>query len=950
MENNKFDIHLNCIEDSIKWVNSNLAGDKKEQSYSRLVEQRRKLKKIKYALSNNPAAAIYGESQKGKSYLVSSLLSSPNQPFKVIDAYGNDYDFKLDINPIGQDKESTSVVTRFSLSYNWENDEYPVKIQLLSIVDIILLLSDSYYNDLINHKLISPEDLNSKIKEITQEINNNSSHEIIIEDDILDIRDYFVKHFPSKAYNIISTDYFEVISKKIKHIPIDNWVDVFSVLWNNNVLFIELFNKLISKFKEIEFTDCLYVPFDAVLRKYGTLLDVNRLNEINSNIIGTETNYLSDTEVYFKSKSGSEIKKKLKKSYLCALTAEVVFKLPENLKNDKAFLNNTDLLDFPGARARLENNESSINKDEIPKMLLRGKVAYLFNKYADNYKINTILFCHDKMQTAQRYMPNLLNNWIQTTIGATAVERQKFIENSKIAPLFIISTKFNTDLQLTQNDSIENIDSRNNRWNQRFSKVLMEEIVNNDMYDWFKNWTEKTTKFNNIYLLRDYFFSSETQNQLFNGFNETGCESEEIKPINYPKFRNDLKSSFLNHNFIKDHFDNPEFTWEESTSINKDGTQLILNNLTIATENINIARETKFKNQLNDLILNLQNEHLKHYHTGDSDNLLIKAKETAGRLQAKLDISYGRDPYFFAEMINCLLLNEGDVYNHYRSIINNLDSKLDVKMNEYSTIRMRVPNLNREFDFDENLKILASAYEFSDLIQCEEYFKSENINLEELFYDQNNKFKMFSIQLAESLKEYWLTDSRLKISKAKKENVGLNPSDFEEILSMLDILFDKLNITRKIAKTLESYVDRYDMVDDVHEMIADISAELINSFVNNVGYSHFKKEEKIEFEIANEKNNLGLKIQDKTSIKKIINKEDVGELFENIDNLPNLMNEFGISGNSNTIDMIPSFINYKNWNDLLKFGFIAVCDIPNYDVKANENLGVINKNCLEINY
>ena len=218
MENNKFDIHLNCIEDSIKWVNSNLAGDKKEQSYSRLVEQRRKLKKIKYALSNNPAAAIYGESQKGKSYLVSSLLSSPNQPFKVIDAYGNDYDFKLDINPIGQDKESTSVVTRFSLSYNWENDEYPVKIQLLSIVDIILLLSDSYYNDLINHKLISPEDLNSKIKEITQEINNNSSHEIIIEDDILDIRDYFVKHFPSKAYNIISTDYFEVISKKIKHI------------------------------------------------------------------------------------------------------------------------------------------------------------------------------------------------------------------------------------------------------------------------------------------------------------------------------------------------------------------------------------------------------------------------------------------------------------------------------------------------------------------------------------------------------------------------------------------------------------------------------------------------------------------------------------------------------------------------------------------------------------
>ena len=951
METIEINKHLDCVEESIKWINNNLVGDKKEQTYSKLVDQRRELNKIKYALSDNPAAAIYGESQKGKSYLVSSLLSSPNQPFNVIDAKGNNYDFKLDINPIGQDKESTSVVTRFSINYNWINEDFPVKIQLLSIVDIILLLSDTYYNDLKNHNLTSLEEIKLKIKSIENEFKSiEKQQQIITEDSILNIRDYFKKHFQSKANNIISINFFEILSKNIHKIAVDKWAETFSVLWNNNPLLISLFKNLISKYKEIDFTESLYVPYKAVLRKHGTLLDVRRLEEISSNKSGSETEYLADTDVFYKTDSGKEVVKSLKKSFLCALTAEVIFKLPENLKKEKEFLSNTDLLDFPGARARLDNNESAINQEEIPKMLLRGKVAYLFNKYADNFKINTLLFCHDKIQASQRYMPDLLNSWLNTTVGETTSVRKKFIDKSIISPLFIISTKFNLDLKITQNDSPETIDPLNDRWDQRFSKILMEELINVDMFDWFENWTEKNEKFNNIYLLRDYYFSSDLQNQLFKGFNESGSELEEIIPSNYPEFKTDLKKSFLNHDFIKSHFKNPEKSWDEATSINKDGTELIIENLTIATENINKAREDRFTNKLNDLAKNLKEELKKNYHSGDSDDLLIKAKESAGRLQAKLDISYGRAPYFFAEMINSLLLSEGDVYNHYRNIINNLDSKLDIKFNEYSTIRMRVPNLNVEYSFNENLAILAETYEFKDLDKCEEYFKSENIDLEDLFYGQFNKLKMFSIQLAESLKTYWLEECRNNISITNSENVGLNKSDFEEILLMFDLLYEKLNITNKIAKTLESYVDRYDNVEIVQEMIADISAETINSFVNNVGFSFYKNEDIVEFKNASKENNLGLQLEHQNLKHTEFNKKDVGDLFENIDNLPKILNDPSSISNMDYLKMIPSFSNYKKWNDLLKFGFIAVCDIPNYDVKANELLGELKNTCSTISY
>ena len=47
----------------------------------KLVDIRRGLKKIQYALAEQCSAAAFGESQMGKSYLVSALLSTPDRPF-----------------------------------------------------------------------------------------------------------------------------------------------------------------------------------------------------------------------------------------------------------------------------------------------------------------------------------------------------------------------------------------------------------------------------------------------------------------------------------------------------------------------------------------------------------------------------------------------------------------------------------------------------------------------------------------------------------------------------------------------------------------------------------------------------------------------------------------------------------------------------------------------------
>ncbi|MBK8042536.1 MAG: hypothetical protein IPK21_07645 [Haliscomenobacter sp.] len=61
------------------------------------------------------------------------------------------------------------------------------------------------------------------------------------------------------------------------------------------------------------------------------------------------------------------------KPFLCAIVAELVFRLPSDLIASKPFIAKNDLLDFPGARHRLGKDESDIDNKIIVQMLLRGK-------------------------------------------------------------------------------------------------------------------------------------------------------------------------------------------------------------------------------------------------------------------------------------------------------------------------------------------------------------------------------------------------------------------------------------------------------------------------------------------------------------------------------------------------------------------------------------------------
>lgn len=113
-----------------------------------------------------------------------------------------------------------------------------------------------------------------------------------------------------------------------------------------------------------------------------------------------------------------------------------------------------------------------------------------------------------------------INNWIEDNIGDTPEKRAKVLSRTNgIAPLFLICTKFNIDLERTKNDTHETASKLDSHW-ARFNTTIPKII---EPEKWLDEWvpqggTFTSQHFQNVYLLRDFYWSA--KNQVFDGYNE----------------------------------------------------------------------------------------------------------------------------------------------------------------------------------------------------------------------------------------------------------------------------------------------------------------------------------------------------------------------------------------------------------------------------------------------
>ena len=142
-------------------------------------------------------------------------------------------------------------------------------------------------------------------------------------------------------------------------------------------------------------------------------------------------------------------------------------------------------------------------------------------------------------------------------------------------------------------------------------------------------------------------------------------------------------------------------------------------------------------------------------------------------------------------------------------------------------------------------------------------------------------------------------------------------------------------------------MDGYRIIEDVYEMIADISTEMINKFINSVGYEYYKESNFTDLKKASE-NIKGLSLDHNKLKFEENSKAEVASLITKMGHLPELLNKNPLP--KEELKLLPNYRSYIIWYDLLKAGFVTASGVPNYDPVANEKLGAIINECKTVEY
>lgn len=948
MMTNKIANQIDNINRSLEWIRKNNPQDY-DQKYIQLIELRRTLRKVLSASYNNPGIAAFGKSQVGKSYLISCLLQDNGKPF-MVKAGDQLHNFVYKINPPsdnGGGKESTGVITRFS-SFNRAperySEKYPVLVKSFSVTDLILVLADSYFNDFGDYSVIDEEDINSICQKWETKYSNAPaiSDSPIKADDILFMKYYFNKYI-HHAHTLNKTSLFNHLTMLIERIPFSDYPSVFSCLWNDEKNFCNVFSRLLTTLSTFSFSEYIYLPIEAVLHKdvkENTIMSVQCLKQLfEESKVHTSDVFIKKGDTFVKCASD------MPKSELCAICSEVVFKIEESfLSSTQSYawenmdasvrnkvshnpielkmLRTNDLLDFPGARSREAERLSKLSNSTIMDFFLRGKVAYLFNKYNEEMFINILLYCHHNKDNDVTYLYSLLESWVHNYVGKTPSERKRKIEISHKSPLFYIGTMFNLDMELQPGkvESEQTEETIDQTWIGRFDTILNRQCFHRETTDWVKNWTSEGEDFKNSYVLRDYKFSE----KIYNGFVDGGKETS--MRISEP-FYEKMRSSFIKDKYVQNLFQNPDVAWDAAASMNNDGALYILENLADVAAQMDKTREEDFAKVLKNVSSRLFDIMHDYHH---SDNLEENLEGNIRRAKAifrEMDFTCNTDNYYFGHLIQALQITEPECYKVVHKVMQSSGTIGKINdFKDYEIIRSSCKNSGYPIETADKeadkWQCVMNTYGFSSQSDAEEFLTRKHIDIQKLF-SGSFKRKTNSCVIADAVYNHWCTKIKSIdfINEFSAED-NFDSSILTSLIDQLTLTSKDLNIADHMAELISDYVNVIDLHAANESLVSDILADVIQDFVLDFGFEYLSDEDKAKAKKVCQSHNIPAFHFIEQELPEIIDEADLTALFNDMSVNPKAL--------------LPSFEdNYHKWLEYMFISFVATIEIPDYDSKAN---------------
>jgi hypothetical protein len=546
-------------------------------------------RKLKAAAERPVAVGVYGLSQAGKSYLISTLARpSGGELTAMLDRPRG---FLADINP-ESDKEATGLVTRFTMRRETGPDGFPVRLRLLSEIDLVKILANSWFCDALDAEKASaglPETIAEVLGAAERDAAGVAENNEVRQEDIWDLSKYCDNEFRgfAPAQAIRSGPFWDRMAAILPRLPLARRVDVYALLWNRFAPFTDVLTRLTARLQSLRFDREAWAPIVSLVPKHESVLKVDTLD------------HLADTgqpQIEITAQNGARCT--LTRPELTALIAELqitMVELPWKI------FESTDLLDFPGARERTGKDhglEISARANALGEFFLRGKVAYLFERYAAERELNALLLCIKESNNAfDATIRQSIRNWINRTHGATPEMRAR-VETA----LFIMLTRM--DMHFNRTPGRDDSMASDDLWEARVKASLLQPLQ--EANGWLDTW-HPGAPFSNTLLARN-----PGKSQSLSRLTDDGIEAEFLPGV--PEKVERWGREFAANSGIRRHVRNPERAWQEVYRLNDAGMTYLVESLTP------VCRPELKLNQLNNQVATLRADmkrRLSEWHVGD---------------------------------------------------------------------------------------------------------------------------------------------------------------------------------------------------------------------------------------------------------------------------------------------------------------------------------------------
>lgn len=621
---------LTWLDQNTERVRQEKAGLTKE--FRRLAAQARRLEQ---AVQRPMCVGVFGPSQSGKSYLISALARKGTAPL-LADFAGQEIDFIRDINPEGG-RESTGLVTRFTLqAATGATPAAPVQMRLLTQTDLVKIIGNTYYAD-CDHSddaLLTQAELTELLDGLAPAAQAQAVDPLTA-DEVYDLQAYFERYFKGQErIRLLRHGYWEQAAQLAPRLRIQDRARLFGVIWGGVEAFSQLYTRLYTGLQGLAFASDASAGLEALLPREQSIIDVATLRGLGTGSGGT---------LALIGSNGARVT--LPRSEVTALIAELRIVISEQPWD---FFQHTDLLDFPGARSREQIKDLPTflaTADALQGLFLRGKVAYLFERYCAEQELTSMLLCIGPSNQEVKTLPEMVYDWIVSTHGATPEQRAQ-----QPTALFLVLTKFDMEFEEKAGER-----SPESRWITRLESSLLNFF--GKQHDWPRHWDTQGV-FRNSFWLRNPNFKAKHIFDYDEAGRETGVRPGECKRIEM------FKQAFLRDTAASAHFHNPEQAWEAGFALNDGGVSYLAENLRpLCNPELKRQQLAGQVTRLGEQML----ERMGHYYVSDNPEQELEKRRAAAQQVAACLIDCAGEQRF-GELLRALQVNSDDLEGIYYRI------------------------------------------------------------------------------------------------------------------------------------------------------------------------------------------------------------------------------------------------------------------------------------------